>query len=189
VVGAVVDPVVLDQAARLLAVDSTLGLNNNEPLLAARPAINARRGGIMDFSAKFDALQQRVADAKSAAQAAATESRDQLRQRIDQAQVDMDLAAKDAQRQAGEEAASARSKWAQVKADATTKMDDVKAKIDKRTQQLDAKAAANDADWAEGDAAAAIDFAEWAADNARYDVLVAIDARAYADELAHKTGS
>jgi len=178
--------VVLDQAARLLAVDSTSGLNNNEPWLAA---INARRGGIMDFSAEFDALQQRVADAKSAAQAAATESRDQLRQRIDQAQVDMDRAAKDAQRQAGEEAASARSKWAQVKADATTKMDDVKAKIDKRTQQLDAKAAANDADWAEGDAAAAIDFAEWAADNARYDVLVAIDARAYADELAHKTGS
>jgi hypothetical protein len=43
--------------------------------------------------------------------------------------------------------------------------------------------------WAESDAADAIDLAEWAADNAQLAVLVAIDARAYADELAHKTGS
>ncbi len=43
----------------------------------------------MDFSAQLDALQQHVAEAKSAAQAAASESRDQLRQRIDQAQVDI----------------------------------------------------------------------------------------------------
>jgi hypothetical protein len=61
----------------------------------------------MDFSAQLDALQQRVAEAESAAQAAATESREQLRQRIDQAQVDMDQAAKDAQRQAGQAAADA----------------------------------------------------------------------------------
>jgi hypothetical protein len=39
----------------------------------------------MDFSAQLDALQQRAAEAKAAAQAAATESREQLRQRIDQA--------------------------------------------------------------------------------------------------------
>ena len=72
----------------------------------------------MDFSAQLDALQQHVAEAKSAAQAAASESRDQLRQRIDQAQVDINLAVKDAQQQAGEAAASARSRWAQMKADA-----------------------------------------------------------------------
>ena len=39
----------------------------------------------MDFSARVDELQQRVAATKAAVQAAATESRDQLRQRIDQA--------------------------------------------------------------------------------------------------------
>src|SRR6266545_102963 len=115
----------------------------------------------MDFSTQLDALQQHVADTKSAAQAAASESRDQLRQRIDQAQVDMNLAVKDAKQQAGEAAASARSKWAQMKADAAARMDDVKAKIDKRAQQLDARAAASDADRAEGDAADAIDYAEW----------------------------
>jgi hypothetical protein len=43
----------------------------------------------MDFSAKLDDLQQRAADAKAAAQAAVSESREQLRQRIDQAHVDV----------------------------------------------------------------------------------------------------
>jgi hypothetical protein len=37
----------------------------------------------MDFSAQLDDLQQRAAQAKQAAQAAVTESREQLRQRID----------------------------------------------------------------------------------------------------------
>jgi len=50
----------------------------------------------MDFSRKLDDLQQRAADANAAAQAAVSESREQLRQRIDQAKVDMDLAAMDA---------------------------------------------------------------------------------------------
>jgi hypothetical protein len=143
----------------------------------------------MDFSAQLDALQQRVVDTKAAAQAAATESRDKLRQRIDQAQVDVNLAAKDAQQQVGEAAASARSKWAQMKADDAAKMDDLQAKIDQRTDQLDAKAAAHDADWAEDDAAAAIDYAAWTVDNARLAMLDAIDARLYADQLAKGTGA
>jgi hypothetical protein len=48
----------------------------------------------MDFSAKLDDLQQRAGHAKAAAQAAVSEPREQLRQRIDQAKVDVDLAAK-----------------------------------------------------------------------------------------------
>jgi outer membrane murein-binding lipoprotein Lpp len=39
----------------------------------------------MDFSARVDELQQRVAATKATVQAAASESREQLRQRIDQA--------------------------------------------------------------------------------------------------------
>ena len=72
----------------------------------------------MDFSAKLDDLQQRAAHAQAAAQAAVSESREQLSQRIDQAKVDVDLAAMDARQQVGEAASSARSKWAQMKADA-----------------------------------------------------------------------
>ena len=56
----------------------------------------------MDFSSQLDDLQRRAAEAKQAAQAAVSESREQLRQRIDQAKVDVDLAAKDARQQVGE---------------------------------------------------------------------------------------
>ena len=48
---------------------------------------------------------------------------------------------------------SARSKRAQIKADAAARMSDVKANIDKRTSQVDAKVAASDPYWAEADAA------------------------------------
>ena len=75
-------------------------------------------------------------------------------------------------------------KWAQVKADAAAKMSDVKANIDKRTRQVDAKVAADDAKWAEADAAEALDFADWAVENAQLTMLDAVHARAYADKLA-----
>ena len=143
----------------------------------------------MDFSSRLDDLQQRAANAKSAAQAAVSESRDQLRQRIDQANVEVDLAAKDAREQVGEAAASARSKWAQMKADANAKRAELQAKMDKRADQLDAKLATSQAEGAEADAADAIDFAAWTVDNARLAVLDAIDARVYADELANAADS
>src|SRR6266511_2696132 len=88
------------------------------------------QGGIVDFSAQLDVLQQHVAGARSAVDAAASESRQQLRQRIDQAQLDVDLAVKDAQQRAGDAAASARSKWAQMKADAAARMDKRAAHLD-----------------------------------------------------------
>jgi hypothetical protein len=140
----------------------------------------------MDFSTKLDDLEQRAADAKAAAQAAVSESREQLRQRIDQARVDVDLAAKDARQQVGEAAASARSTWAQMKADAAAKLDDFEAKMDRRADQHDAKVAARQADGAEADAADAIEFAAWTVDHARLAVLDAIDARVNADQLAQQ---
>jgi hypothetical protein len=143
----------------------------------------------MDFSAKLDDLQQHAAHAKTAAQAAVSESREQLRQRIDQARVDVDLAAKDTRQQVGEAAASARGTWAQIKADTAAKLDDLEAKMDRRADQLDANVAARQADGAEADAADAIDFASWTVDNARLAVLDAIDARVYADELATTASS
>ena len=51
----------------------------------------------MDFPAQFATVEKRASDALSSVKAAATESREQLQSRIDQAQVDMDLAKKDAQ--------------------------------------------------------------------------------------------
>jgi hypothetical protein len=82
-----------------------------------------------------------------------------------------------------------RSKWAQMRAGAAAKREDVKGKIDKRNRQMDAKVAAHEADWAEDDAVEAIHFAEWATDNAELAILDAIDARAFADERARAATS
>jgi hypothetical protein len=75
-----------------------------------------------------------------------------------------------------------------MKADAAAKREDVKSKIDKRADRLDANTAAAEAEWTEGTAADAIDLASWAVENARLAALDAVEARAYADELA-KSGS
>ena len=137
-----------------------------------------------DFYTRLDDLQQRVATARSAVQAAAAESDDQLRQRIDRAQADLDQSVKNARQGVSQAADGARAKWAQLKADAAAKMSDVKANIDKRTRQMDAKVAADDADWAEADSVEALDFADWAVENAQLAMLDAVHARAHADKLA-----
>jgi hypothetical protein len=143
----------------------------------------------MDFSSQFDDLQNRLAEAKVSAQAAATESRDRLGQRIDQAQDDLDQAAADTEQKAREATAATQSKWAQMMADAAARREDIKAKIDKRTRELDAKSAAKEADWAESDAFAALDYAGWTLSSARLAVLDAIYARLYADERANDAAS
>jgi hypothetical protein len=76
-----------------------------------------------------------------------------------------------------------------MRADAAAKADDVQAKIDRRTREMDADMAADDAAWAEAEAADALDYADWAVDNAQLVMLDAIDARAYADDLARAASS
>jgi lambda repressor-like predicted transcriptional regulator len=80
-------------------------------------------------------------------------------------------------------------KWAQMMADAAARREDIKAKIDKRTRELDAKSSAKEADWAESDAFAALDYAGWTLSSARLAVLDAIYARSYADERAKDAAS
>src|SRR5689334_22833349 len=70
-----------------------------------RRAIDAIHGGTMDFSERLDAFEQPVAADKASVRAAAAESRARLRQRIDQAQADVDRAAQDAKQQADRAAA------------------------------------------------------------------------------------
>ena len=143
----------------------------------------------MDFSAQFDHLQT----ARRRGQVGGTDCRHgvtrQLKQRIDQAQDDLDQAVEETKQQGSQVADEARSKWAQMKADAAARRDDVKAKIDQRNRELDAKTAASEAGWAETDAVDALDYAAWTVSNARLAVLDAIDARAYADERAKAAGA
>jgi len=141
----------------------------------------------MDFSQRLDALQQRVTASAVAGRAAANKPEEHRRQRIGQAQDEIDRAPET--QSADSATGGARNKWAQLKADATAKREDLKAKIDKRTRQVDATVAADEADWAEADAADALDLAAWAVDNAQLAMLDAIDARAYADELTARAPS
>jgi hypothetical protein len=136
----------------------------------------------MDFYAKLDGLQQQIVQTKSTVQAATTESREQIRQRIDQAKAETDRPAPGAKQ--SPQGRDAQNKWAKMRADASDKMGEVKARIDKRNREMDAGMAANDADWAETDAVEAIDYAAWTLDNARVSMLDAIDARAYANAQA-----
>ena len=132
----------------------------------------------MDVAAQFEALQKRVTEASSAVSAGTTESRDELKERIDKVHAD-----KDARQETGE-AAGAGGKWAQMKAEVAARMDALKTKIDNRGGQPDARAAAADADQAAAEAAHAIDYASWTVENARLAALDAIDARVFSDGLA-----
>lgn len=95
----------------------------------------------MDFSAQLDNLKKRVDDTVAVARAAAEEDRGKLQKHIEKAEVDANLALKDTEQGAGEAADRVQSKWSQVKADAAAKMDDAKAKIDKRNKLMDADGA------------------------------------------------
>src|SRR5947207_2436229 len=96
---------------------------------ACQPAPGGRRsqesrapkGADMDFSAQLDTLRKRVDDTVATVKAAATENREQLKVRIDKAQVDANLALKDVEQKAGQAGDKAQSKWAPAKADAAAK--------------------------------------------------------------------
>jgi hypothetical protein len=138
----------------------------------------------MDFQAQVDDLEKHVADLKTSVAAAAKENHQQLTQRIDKAQADADHALDHAKQQAGDAADTAKSQWEQARADAKARAAKVKAKAQHRADKIDADFAAGDANVAEADAYDAIDFADWAVENARLAILDAIDARVYADERA-----
>jgi hypothetical protein len=138
----------------------------------------------MDFEAKLSGLQQRVEDVKSSVNQAATESHEQLVQRIDNAHADADRDFDTAKAHVTAAAGEAQRSWEQMRTDARAKAAEIKAKAERRADEVDASLAASDAEWADADAAAAVDYANWAVENARLAILDAIDARAYADERA-----
>lgn len=138
----------------------------------------------MDFSERIDQLEQRVQAAKEGVRAAAVESRERVQRRIDQAHTDAHDAVRTAEHQAQQVAADAQSSWTRLKTELSTKAAEARTRLDERGRQLDAKAAAHDADRAEQEAAAGLDLALWAVVNAEAAVLEAIDARLRADEFA-----
>jgi hypothetical protein len=138
----------------------------------------------MDFNERIDDLQNRVAAVKTSVDAATSETHQQLSKRIATAQADADRALGEAKQDAGAAADKAKDSWEQGRADAQARVAVLKAKAQRRADKVDADFAGSDADWAEADAYAAIDYADWAVENARLAILDAIDARITANEKA-----
>ena len=132
----------------------------------------------------LDALQKQVTHLRNSADQAREESSAQVRARVEQAKADIATHQKSAQEATGRAAERAQSQWQSMRADAAAKMGNLHDRIDRKRDELDVKAAADDADGAEADAVDALDFAEWAAEQAELAVLDAIDARAWAVERA-----
>ena len=83
----------------------------------------------MDFSEKLENLKAKAAETAATVQAAAADDRDQLKQRIDPAQDAANQTMQDGKQQVEQAADRAESKWAQMKADAVARREDLKAKI------------------------------------------------------------
>jgi peptidoglycan hydrolase CwlO-like protein len=128
-----------------------------------------------------EALQQQVTEVKEAADRAREETSEQVRARIEHVKADLAAHRERAGEKAGQAAGRPQSQWQSVKADAQAKMRDLQDRIGRKRDELDVKAAEQDA---EDDAIDALDFAEWAAEQAEVAVLDAINARAWADERA-----
>lgn len=140
----------------------------------------------MDFQNQLDRLEQHVADLRAAVHAAAAETRQQLEQRIDKAQAETDRRLDEAKQQAGAAADRTQNLWEQKRSDAKARVAEIKSKAHHRRERIDANVAAGDADMAEAEAADAIDFADWAIENAQLAVLDALYLRARAADKAER---
>src|SRR5262245_54952073 len=129
----------------------------------------------MDFNERVDDLENRVEQLKTSVVAASKENHEQLKQRIDTAQAETDRALAEAKQQASAAADKAKPTWEQSRGDARTRLDELKAKAQHRKDQVNADFSESDALWAEADAYAAIDYADWAVENARLAILDALD--------------
>jgi hypothetical protein len=114
------------------------------------------------FSSQLESLEKKASETAASVKAA-VEDRAQLKQRIDHAnlQIQVNLALKDAQDKDRGCRRPGREQVGQLKADAAAKVDDMKARAAKQADQLDADAAEVEAEWAEVDALDAISYASW----------------------------
>jgi hypothetical protein len=140
----------------------------------------------MEMTHYFESLGARLDTSIATVRAAADEDRQQLEERIDKAQADTRAALDKTELKADQAASEARDRWSQLKVGATAKTAEVKTKINRRGDEIDAEVAKFDADMAEADALEAIDFAGWAIDNAQLTALYALESRARADQLSQK---
>src|SRR6188508_3087221 len=125
----------------------------------ARPAGTADgKGDDMTLSEQIDALQAKVAELKSSLDASRHETNEQIKARVASARAK----AKAAQDTVHGTADQAHTQWQSFKADTSAKMAELQGRIERKREERDAKAAEDDAEWAEANAADALDYAAWA---------------------------
>jgi hypothetical protein len=138
----------------------------------------------MSFSDQVDAVQKRATDLKNSFDVARHETNEQVKARIGRAKSDIEARESDVKEKTGQAADHAQSQWKSLKDDAASKVQNFRDRIDRRRDEHDVKMAEKDAEAAEEDAADALDYATWVIEQAQLAVLVAIDARSYANARA-----
>jgi hypothetical protein len=143
----------------------------------------------MALNDQIDALQSRAAELKSSFEASRHETSDKIKARIADVKAKADGAQTAAHEHVDDSVERAHSQWQTFKADVSAKMKELKQHIQRQRDEHDAKDAEKAAERAEDYAADSLDFAAWAIEQAQFDVLEAVDARAVADAKAAETST
>jgi hypothetical protein len=143
----------------------------------------------MALNDQIDVLQSRVAELRSSFEASRHETSDKIKARIVDLKAKADAAQTTAHEHVDESVERAHGQWQSFKADVSAKMKEQKEHIQRRRDEHDAKDAERAARRAEDYAADSLDYAAWAIEQAQFDVLDAVDARAVADAEAAETST
>jgi hypothetical protein len=138
----------------------------------------------MALSDQLNTLAGRAKEAEGNVTAARTKAKTQLEADVKAAEESAKKGAETLRAKAEEGQATVSAGWTDVQRSFHGKIAGAKLNIEVRKAERDLKRVQKDAERAERDAAFAIDFAYAAIVEAEYEVLDAILARAYADELA-----
>ena len=128
-------------------------------------------------------LSQRAKEAEDHIAAARNETHEQLQARVAEAKATAQRRREEMKAHGATVKDELASAWAGLVAHVHEQFEKMRARLDEKRDDLDAKAAERRAERAEANAADAIDFASWAVDEAEAEALEAAEARKIADAL------
>jgi hypothetical protein len=128
-------------------------------------------------------LSQRAKEAADHAAAAHNETREQLEARAAKARATAQRHREETKARGAKMQDDLASARASLQAHVQDQVENIRAKVEEKRDDRDAKAAERRAEQAEANAADAIDFANWAVDEAEAEALEAAEARKIADAL------
>jgi hypothetical protein len=138
----------------------------------------------MAVSDSFTELRRQVEEADQSVKAAASQDKEALEAKVEEARKRADTHATELRARGQEASGKAGSQWQTIQGDWDQHTQRMRERIDAKKASVKADVATDDAEWAEADALLAIDFAAEAIDEAQYAVLAALRARMDAEVLA-----